>query len=129
MIGGIGIDIVEIGRIHGMIDKYQDQFLEKVFTPAEIKYCRGAALPQVHFSGRWAIKEAFYKALPMACQAFSRWKSVEILGSGESRKPVLSVIDSTLADALRSAGIDGWHVSISHEKTHCVGMVVLEHLS
>jgi holo-[acyl-carrier protein] synthase len=125
MIKGIGIDIVEIARIEKMISSYGSQFLRKVFTEAEIEYSRKMARPSVHFAGRWAAKEAFYKALPQECQKVSGWKSMEVVVKG-SRAPSISVCDTALAKAMKKSGVEKSHVSISHEKTMCVAMVVLE---
>jgi holo-[acyl-carrier protein] synthase len=124
MILGIGVDVVDIPRISAIIGKYGDHFLNKVYTTAEIAYCTAMATPAVHFSGRWAVKEAFYKALPRKCQEISLFKSIEVV-SGSSRKPVIRVCDGKLDAALREHGVKDMHVSISHEKTVCVAFVVL----
>jgi holo-[acyl-carrier protein] synthase len=125
MIKGIGIDIVEIGRIERMIRSYGSQFLRKVFTEAETEYCSKMASPAVHFAGRWAAKEAFYKALPRECQKVSGWKSMEVVIEG-SKAPVISVCDAALAHAMKKSGVTKSHVTISHEKSMCVAMTVLE---
>jgi holo-[acyl-carrier protein] synthase len=126
MVKGIGIDIVEIERIASMVRKYGDQFLRKVFTDAEIHYCTGKAFPALHFSGRWAAKEAFFKALPGACQALSGWKSVEVLpGDKDHDKPILSLCSPALSAEMNKNCIESIMVSISHEKTMCVAFVVL----
>ena len=125
MIKGIGIDIVEISRIEKMIRTYGSQFLRKVFTEAEIDYCRKMAKPPVHFAGRWAAKEAFYKALPQECQKISGWKSMEVVAEG-TKTPSLSVCDAALAKAMKKNGVEKSYVTISHEKSMCVAMVVLE---
>lgn len=124
MIIGIGTDIVEIARIDSLIKKYANQFLEKVFTAAEIDYCGRGAQPALHFSGRWAIKEAFYKALPDECQRVSSWKKIEIIsGSG---RPVVVVCDRDLSVEMARFTIRRIHCSLSHEKSMCTGLVVLE---
>ena len=125
MIKGIGVDIVEIGRIERMISAYGGQFLRKVFTKVEIEYCGKLAKPSIHFAGRWAVKEAFYKALPRECQKVSSWKSIEVPAEGE-KVPMISVCDPALAKAMRKNGVRKSHVTISHEKTMCVAMVILE---
>ena len=126
MVKGIGIDIVEIERIASMVRKYGDHFLRKVFTDAEITYCKSKAFPALHFSGRWAAKEAFFKALPASCQALSAWKSVEVLPEDHKHdKPVLSLCSSTLSAEMNKNYIGSIMVSISHEKTMCVAFVVL----
>lgn len=39
MVLGLGIDIIEIGRIKDSIEKYGDKFLDKIYTANEINYC------------------------------------------------------------------------------------------
>jgi holo-[acyl-carrier protein] synthase len=125
MIKGIGTDIVEIGRIQEMIRKYGDHFLHKVFTGTETVYCGPKAMPHVHYAGRWAAKEAFYKALPASCQKLSGWKSVEVV-PGPHGAPSISVCGRALRNAMKKDRVKVCHLSISHEKTMCVAVVVLE---
>lgn len=126
MVKGIGIDIVEIERIASMIRKYGDHFLHKVFTGAEINYCTSKAFPALHFSGRWAAKEAFFKALPPSCQPLSGWKSVEVLPDDQNHnKPFLNLHNTALSAELKIHNIGSMMISISHEKSMCVAFVVL----
>jgi holo-[acyl-carrier protein] synthase len=126
VVRGIGIDIVEISRIHRLIEKYDMQFLDKVFTGAEVAYCNGKAHPATHFAGRWAVKEAFYKALPSAIQPAAMWKSIETLPSLYSGKPEIHVLSPDISGFFISEGIGSWMVSVSHERSVCTAMVVLE---
>jgi holo-[acyl-carrier protein] synthase len=125
MIVGIGIDVVEIRRIEDMIEKYGDRFLRKVFTETEIAYCGNKVRSAVHYAGRWAVKEAFYKALPRECQTASGWKSIELVSDGNS-PPYLAICDNSFARKIAGSGVEKYHVSISHEKSICVAAVVLE---
>jgi holo-[acyl-carrier protein] synthase len=125
MIKGIGVDIVEIGRIEGMIARYGGHFLDKIFTEAEKGYCGKMANPPVHYAGRWAAKEAFYKALPKECQALSGWKSMEVVCAGRSA-PSIAVRDAPLRARMKKCGVGACHLSISHEKTVCIAMAVLD---
>jgi holo-[acyl-carrier protein] synthase len=60
---GIGTDITEVLRIAQMIERHGELFVERVYTPAEIEYCRARTMATQHFAGRWAAKEAVLKAL------------------------------------------------------------------
>lgn len=40
MIKGIGIDIIEVARIKGMMEKYGDKFFKRILTENEINYCK-----------------------------------------------------------------------------------------
>ena len=125
MIKGIGIDVVDISRIERLVQKYKNNFLKKVYTHSEIEYCKKMARPAIHYAGRWAAKEAFYKALPLSCQKSSTWKSIEII-TDERGKPVITICSDTLQKLLKKEGITMCHVSISHEKKYCMACVILE---
>jgi holo-[acyl-carrier protein] synthase len=127
MIIGIGTDITGITRIENMLISHGDRFLNKIFTAAEIEYCKKMANPAIHFAGRWAAKEAFYKALPASLQPRSTWKSVRIVARNGSRKPVIEVIDRALEKGLSDEGIGSIHLSISHEQAgYCIAFVIVE---
>jgi hydroxyethylthiazole kinase-like uncharacterized protein yjeF len=71
----LGIDIVPVARIAAAIEKYGDRFLQRIYTPAELKYARGN--PE-KLAGRWAAKEAVLKALGGRGR-FPRMNLVEVL--------------------------------------------------
>jgi holo-[acyl-carrier protein] synthase len=125
MIRGIGVDIVEIPRIEECIARYGDRFLNKVFTAPEIGYCTGKNRSSVHFAGRWAAKEAFFKSLPPECQVIASWKSVQILQSDNGR-PVIEICSEDLYGRSRKAGIERFYLSLTHERSLCVALVVAE---
>ncbi|MBN1578625.1 MAG: holo-ACP synthase [Chitinispirillaceae bacterium] len=125
MVRGIGIDVVEIERIDKLIEKYGSHFLEKVFTPGEIAYCNQKAHPALHFAGRWAAKEAFYKALPESFQPFATWKSIEVLPENASGRPEIRVLSFDVADNFQKEKITSLLISISHERTICTAIVIL----
>jgi len=122
---GVGIDIADISRVAGAIARYGGKFVDRVYTPLEADFCSRAAVPGVHFAGRWSAKEAFYKALPRAAQQFSGWRSIQIV-SGADGRPSVEVCCGRLRQALSDAGATSIHLSITHERTHCAAVVVLE---
>lgn len=126
MIRGLGIDIVAIERIAYMVERYQDQFLRRVFTPVEIAYCREKAAPEIHYAGRWAAKEAFYKALPVVLQPYATWKSVEIIPEQGSGKPVIAVCSQEITAKFVAWGVTMTHLSLSHERQMCTAVVIIE---
>ncbi|MGE5177637.1 MAG: holo-ACP synthase [Bacteroidota bacterium] len=115
----VGVDIVEVERIRRAIDRWGTQFLDKIFTPAEIDYCRGKAREAESFAVRFAAKEAFAKALKVG--KASVWKEVEVTRS-ESPRPTL-----LLTGAARGlAGSRRVDVSLSHIPTYAVAVVLVE---
>ena len=126
MIKGIGTDVIDINRIKTIIAGHGNRFLRKVFTEAEIEYCKSKKNPFIHFAGRWAAKEAFYKALPLSCQSVSSWKSIQVIFNDGSGKPMVDISNSALKQCLRQENIESIQLSISHEKLFCIAFVVLE---
>lgn len=57
----VGTDIADVFRIEKLIKN--KRFLTRVFTPAEIRYCREKKFAAQHFAVRFAAKEAVWKAL------------------------------------------------------------------
>ena len=125
MIKGIGIDIVDISRIERLIQRYNAHFLKKVFTQTEIEYCETRAHSAVHYAGRWAAKEAFYKAIPLSCQNNSTWKSIEVKVVDKG-KPIINICSEVLQKLLEKERITICHISITHEKKYCMACVISE---
>jgi holo-[acyl-carrier protein] synthase len=115
MIIGTGIDIIEILRIKSAIERWGDHFLNRVFTPQEIEHARKRAVPYPYFAGRFAAKEAVYKALGIKKVT---WQDMTITNDQDG-KPVCS-----LSNAL--AGSPGIHLSISHSKYYAIASAVVE---
>jgi holo-[acyl-carrier protein] synthase len=78
MVIGVGIDIIEISRIQESIDKFGDNFLNKIFTKKEIEYCSSKPNKYQHYAARFAAKEAVAKALSTGWNKEFNWKNVEI---------------------------------------------------
>jgi holo-[acyl-carrier protein] synthase len=57
----IGTDIVDVKRIAKSIRN--PRFLSRIFTSAEIRYCKDKKSCAQHFAVRFAAKEAVWKAL------------------------------------------------------------------
>jgi len=124
MIFGTGLDIIEIARIRQSLDRYALKFEERIFTPAEIAYCRSKANPFPHFAGRFAAKEAVLKSLGFGMGAGIRWKDIEVLNQKTGRPELhLTGKGKELADSLQVKRI---HISISHDQTHAVAQAIAE---
>ncbi len=125
MIVGVGNDIIDVRRIDKTLKKsHGETFKRRVFTDKEIKYCDRMANSAPHFAARWAIKEAFYKALPEDIQKLSHWLAIELVRDS-SKKPVINVCDEALDKIFKELGIRIFH-SVSHEKEYSSAVVILE---
>jgi len=127
MIFGIGIDLIEIDRIKNELEKHGDRFCKMVFTVKEIEYCRRNKNLNIQaqcFSGRFAAKEAFFKAIGTGLRNGLSWKDVEILND-KLGKPDFVLKNNSLK-IIESNQIFNVQLSISHCKNYATAVVVLE---
>ncbi len=78
MIFGIGIDIIEIERIKESVKKFEDKFLNKIFTEVELEYSLSKKNKYQHLAARFAAKEAIVKAFATSSRKGFKWKDIEI---------------------------------------------------
>ena len=118
-----GVDLIEIARIERALTRFGDRFLERVFTPLEIMYCR-ARLPEL--AARFAGKEAVSKALGVGVRMMARegikWHEVEVIGD-QRGKPLIQ-LHGRAAERAEELGLTEWAVSLSHTKEHAIAFVV-----
>jgi holo-[acyl-carrier protein] synthase len=74
----VGVDLIEIARVEAALGRYEG-FRTRVFTEAEIAYCRARRDPVPHFAARFAAKEAAMKALGTGLRLGVRWRELEVL--------------------------------------------------
>lgn len=126
MIFGIGVDLVRVDRVEKAIVRYGDRFLQRVFTPREIAYCRNRSRQGVwQFAQRFAAKEAFSKALGVGLRAGGiRWREVEILPNAMGKPEI--ALSGRAWELCREANIKNMQLSLADEDNHAIAMVVLE---
>ena len=120
---GHGVDLVEVARIAGMLERHGDRFLEKCFTPAEREYCDANPKRRAeHLAGRFAAKEAVLKALGTGWTRGIAWNEVEVVRDA-SGKPSVQ-LHGTAARIADDAGVRGWMLSLSHTETAAVASAI-----
>ena len=117
----IGVDIVEIDRIATHLT--DDTFLQRVYTPAELNYCRKAKsekLIAARLATRFAAKEAVFKAV----EALSvlHWTEIEVINQ-VSGKPVLHFHGETQA-LINERGLKV-EISLSHSQAYAVAAAMI----
>ncbi|HSH68727.1 MAG TPA: holo-ACP synthase [Deferrisomatales bacterium] len=124
MIVGLGIDVVEIGRIRDLHRRRGDRFCRRVFTPGEVAACLGRADPAPALAARFAAKEAGMKALGTGWGEGVGWHDLEVV-SAAGRAPRLQLHGGA---AVRAAalGAQAFHLSLSHDGGVSAAVVVLE---
>ena len=119
---GIGTDIIEVARIGEMIEKHDELFLRRVYTPLEIEYCGGRKSALQHYAGRWAAKEAALKALGTGWSRGIKWTDMEV-SNLMGGKPELR-IHGVASDIAEDMGIQEMQISISHCQSYAVAYVI-----
>jgi holo-[acyl-carrier protein] synthase len=118
---GIGIDIEETSRIADATERWSADFLQKIFTEAEIAYCQGKAKPAEHFTARFAAKEAFSKAIGTGWRGSFHWKHCEIWND-DNGKPGIRLFEE-MQDHFGNLSI---FLSISHTHAYAAAMVIIQ---
>lgn len=112
----IGIDIIRIGRIEKAIDRWGNNFIDKIFTENEKKYCSNKIEKSQCYAARFAVKESFYKAK----NHNYGWKAIEVR---TEKKPSITILDNGLKLEMKQIKT---HVSLSHTEDNAIAIVVLE---
>jgi holo-[acyl-carrier protein] synthase len=124
MIAGIGVDIVDIGRIQALLDRYGERFLGRVYTEAEAEYAMKSVNKAERLAGRFAVKEAVMKALGTGKSQGILWRDIETL-RGRMGKPEVHLHGQAVKWA-KSRGGGALHASITHDGGKAVAFVILE---
>ncbi len=106
----LGLDIVEISRVKRLVTK-TPRFVKRVFSNAEIAYCRGKKNPWQHFAVRFAAKEAVWKALD---RDGIRLKDISVSRDARGKPGVL----------IRGKKVAGFKLSLSHSDNYAVAVAV-----
>jgi holo-[acyl-carrier protein] synthase len=120
---GIGIDVVEIGRIADLIRSHGQRFLDRVYQPGEIDYCQSMRDPAPHFAARFAAKEAISKAFGTGFAQHVNWRDIEVRRKA-SGEPFV-VLHSGAADLAKRLNIETVLVSLSHSQAYAVANALL----
>lgn len=85
MIYGIGTDIVEISRIGQSIDRFGDQFINRVFTKDEQTAAQKRQDQPRFYAMRFAAKEACWKALSPGRDQGIGWLDLEVVSTDDGQ--------------------------------------------
>lgn len=132
MIIGTGVDIVTINRFDTWLS-FSPERLSRIFHPDELKeYFKKERSKAVFLASRFAVKEAFFKALTQSIDLFK----TEELPPFLTLAPLTHVTKTELGAPLLSSELLLWkklvsqgviaHLSLSHEKTDAIAFVILE---
>ena len=114
MVLGTGVDITEVRRLKQAVEKWGEDFLNRIFTKEELENAKTRGSLYQHLAGRFAAKEEVFKA---AGDKNLTWKDVEILNDKEG-KPLCVLLNG------KGKRLDV-HISISHVKTYAVANAII----
>ena len=119
---GIGVDVVEIERFRRSLER-TPTMRDRLFTTIELAYVAPKLDPVPSLAARFAAREAVMKSLGLGLGAFG-FHDVWV-ERAESGAPSLAFAGKAL-DLAREAGVQRWHLSLTHSELVAVAYVVAE---
>lgn len=119
---GTGIDIVEIARIAKSYEKFEANFAAKILHDEELSEFEGSKNKAAFLAKRFAVKEAFAKALGTGIRDNVHWHAMYVQHD-EKGKPSL-VFTAEFAQEIQAEKLD-IHISISDEKKYVVAQAFI----
>ena len=124
MIYGIGVDLQPIARFQQAVDRWGERLVERLFSPQEVGYCKRKKKGYYHsLAGKFAAKEALWKALGARGFRGLSWKDLEVLNDPQN-KPYFAKTEA-LQRSLATLGLKGVFLSITHTQEHALALVIL----
>jgi len=113
----VGTDLVEVKRISNLIVNYNKKFLNRIYTNNEQNYCKRKKIPQIHYAGRFAAKEAVKKTLLQSDLISSiNLKNIEINNTKDGAPYII----------IKNYSIDkNIKISISHTEKYAIAFAIL----
>jgi holo-[acyl-carrier protein] synthase len=124
VIVGIGVDIVDIGRIRQVLERQGERFVRRVYTAGEQEYCRAHRDSAPYFAARFAAKEALFKAVGTGWAHGVTWLDAEVCRQ-ENGAPRL-VLSGRAEEISKALGTHAIHLSLSHSESTAIAIVILE---
>jgi holo-[acyl-carrier protein] synthase len=124
MIMGLGIDMIEVGRV---VEKIAggNGFKEKIFSEREITFCESNKNSGENYAARFAAKEAFLKATGLGLMLGHQLSDIEVIRDDQG-KPSINLKGDFKLKSLEN----NWskiHLSMSHLNNIACAIVIIEH--
>jgi len=120
---GIGVDLTRIPRLREVVARWNDRFLQRVFTEQELEYCRRRRDPIPHLAARFAAKEATLKALGTGLRMGVKWRELEVRRErGQAPIMVLSGRCRAIAEAKGGRRV---LLSLTHDGDYAMAQAML----
>lgn len=116
-----GVDIIKNSRIKVLLDKYDEKFLNKLFTSKEKEYILYRKKDFKTIAGLFAAKEAISKVTGSGIGKLS-WRDIEILHN-KSGRPYVN-LSGKLENMLNTLNLKEIDISISHEEEFSIAFAI-----
>jgi holo-[acyl-carrier protein] synthase len=116
----VGVDLVSVDDVRESMARYGDRYTRRLFSEHELAETAGSAQTG-GLAARFAAKEAAMKVLEPDLEV-PGWRSIEVRRQPSGR-PAL-VLHGTAGHLAAAAGLDRWALSMSHEGSVAVAVVV-----
>ena len=121
---GLGTDLAQIARMQAFLEQRGQRAHDRLFTPGEQAYCDARAARWVHYTGRFAVKEAVMKVLGTGWAQGVRWVDIEVVREpGQAPRCVLHGETARIAER---RGIRVLHITITHDAGLASAVAVAE---
>lgn len=123
MIFGIGVDVLEMRRIHASYARFGERFVERLLMPGERAQLARTRRPERFLAMRFAAKEAIVKAMGTG---FAHGVWIRDVGVVQNERGRPEVVYSERGDRVRrELGIGEGHVTLTDEAGLVVAVAVL----
>ncbi|MFM8878027.1 MAG: holo-ACP synthase [Verrucomicrobiota bacterium] len=124
MILGVGIDLVEVGRVRDSLERLGERFARRILLPPEYDYCFGHGDPATHVAARFAAKEAVSKAFGTGIGAEIGWLDIEVvrMDTGSTRVQ----LHGAGAELFSQRGAQTLHLNLTHTARYASAVAILE---
>ena len=105
-----------------MIEQHGEQFLLRVFTPAEIRFCQSRRHATEQFAARWAAKEAVLKSIGSIGGKSLFWTDIEM--EMDETQSVKATIRGGLHELIEQRGIREVKVTMSFCRAYATATAI-----
>jgi phosphopantetheine--protein transferase-like protein len=119
---GVGTDILNMQRLHDILEAESDSFVRKVFTAREREQAAESPDPVSYYATRFSGKEAVFKCFGIHGNV--RLSEIEIL-DGETGQPYVT-LSGQLNGIAADKGIRSVLISLSCENEYAVAFAVAQ---
>lgn len=124
MILGLGVDLLDTGRVERELSQGKWLADQGIFTPGEIRFCSAALNPVHQYAACFAAKEAAMKALGVQANDLALFREVEVgHGSGQGYDLILRDRLKVVSERL---GVRCIKLSMTQSGSQAGAIVILE---